>query len=181
MLRQAIASEDGLKVGEHISAEAGDHRGAGLAVFRGSVRSIESRLVKIAVDGGIDVQDRRRFRRAQVPFNFVSAIHLTRDSTRYFLTHPVDISAGGVRIAHRLPLEQGDRFRLILRIKRNTTISPTAEVIETWEQPKPPPRPVGRRSQGVTYVTRAAFIGLLPHEQTLPRSYVMWLLRPVAS
>jgi hypothetical protein len=174
MLRQALVSDDGLRIGEQISAEAGDHRGGGLAVFKGSVRSIESRLVKIAIDGGVDMHDRRRFRRAQVPFNFATAIHLSRDGTRYFLAHPVDISAGGVRIIHRINLEPGDRFRLLLRIKRNTTISPIAEVIETWEQKQP----ARLRASGSQFVSRAAFVGLLPHEQSLIRSYVMWLLRP---
>jgi hypothetical protein len=174
MLRQALVSDDGLRIGEQISAEAGDHRGGGLAVFRGSVRSIESRLVRIAIDGGVDMQDRRRFHRAQLPFNFATAIHLSRDGTRYFLAHPVDISAGGVRLIHRIPLEHGDRFRLLLRINKNTTISPIAEVIETWEK-KPPAR---LRASSTQYVSRAAFVGLLPNEQTLIRRYVMWLLGP---
>jgi hypothetical protein len=177
MLRQAVETADGLKVGEQICAEAGDHRGGGLAVFRGSVRAIESRLIKIAINGGVDVQDRRRFRRAQVPFNFASAILLGTEGTRYFLAHPVDISAGGLRMIHRVHLEQGDRFRLLLRIKRNTTISPIAQVIETWE-PKLPPT---LRRRSTQYVSRASFIGLLPHEQSLIRSYVMWLLRPPTS
>jgi hypothetical protein len=169
MLRQAIVSTDGLKIGESVCAEAGDQRGDGLAVFKGSVRAIESRLVKIKLDGDIDVQDRRRFRRAKVPFHFATAILLSREGTRYFLAHPVDISAGGVRIIHRVPLEPGNRFRLLLRIKRDTTISPIAEVIETWEQPTP----TSLRRRSTSYVTRAAFVGLLPHEQTLIRSYVL--------
>ncbi len=176
MLRQALGNDDGLKIGEQISAEAGDHRGGGLAVFRGSVRAIESRLIRIAIDGEVDMQDRRRFRRAQLPFNFASAIHLSRDGTRYFLAHPADLSAGGVRILHRIHLEQGERFRLLLRITKNTTISPVAEVIETWEQKQPP----SLRTRSTTYVSRAAFVGLLPHEQTLIRRYVMWLLGPPA-
>jgi hypothetical protein len=176
MLRQALANDDGLKIGEQICAEAGDHRGGGLAIFRGSVRAIESRMVRISIDGGVDVQDRRRFRRAQLPFNFASAIHLSRDGTRYFLAHPVDLSAGGVRILHRIPFEQGERFRLLLRITKNTTISPVAEVIETWEQKQPPTL----KARATTYVSRAAFVGLLPHEQTLIRRYVMWLLGPPA-
>jgi hypothetical protein len=174
MLRQAIVSDDGLKIGEPICAEAGDHRGGGLAVFRGSVRAIESRLIKIKIDGGIDMQNRRRFRRAKVPFHFATAILLSREGTRYLLAHPVDISAGGVRILHRIPLEPGNRFRLLLRITRETTISPIAEVIESWEQQSAP----GFRRRSNSYVSRAAFVGLLPHELTLIRSYVHWLLRP---
>jgi hypothetical protein len=174
MLRQAIAADEGLKIGEQVSAEAGEHNGTGLAIFRGSVRAIESRLVKIAINGGIDMQDRRRFRRAQVPFLFATAILLSREGTKYFLAHPVDISAGGVRITHRIPLQAGNHFRLVLRIKRNVTISPIAQVIETWEQKMPPTR----RRQSQTYVSRAEFIGLLPHEQNMIRNYVMWLLRP---
>lgn len=176
MLRQALASDDGLRIGEQVAAEAGDHRGGGLAVFRGSVRSIESRLVRIAIDGGVDMQDRRRFRRAQLPFNFGTAIHLSRNGTRYFLAHPVDLSAGGVRLMHRIHLEQGDRFRLLIRINKNTTISPVAEVIETWEQKQP----ASLKARSTQYVSRAAFVGLLPNEQTLIRRYVMWLLGPPA-
>jgi hypothetical protein len=54
------------------------------------------------------------------------------------------------------------------------TISPVAEVIETSEQKAA----ATLRKQSTNYVTRAVFVGLLPHEQTLIRSYVMWLLRP---
>ena len=45
-------------------------------------------------------------------------IRLERDATRYFLAHPIDIGAGGIRFSHRLPLQAGDQFRLLLRLKR---------------------------------------------------------------
>ena len=173
MLRQAVEGEEKLAIGEQVRAEAGDPRGERLAVFRGSVNAIESRLVRIKIDGGIDVQDRRRFRRAQLPFHFTTGILLERDKTCYFLAHPIDIGAGGVRFSHRLPLKAGDQFRLLLRLKRDLTISPVGQVIETWE--KPTPRTI--RRQSTTYISRALFLGLLPTEQTLIRSYVQWLLR----
>lgn len=172
-LQQAVDGEEKLAIGEQVRAEAGDPRGNQLAVFRGSVNAIESGLVRIKIDGGIDVQDRRRFRRAQLPFHFTTGILLARDKSRYFLAHPIDIGAGGVRFSHRLPLQAGDQFRLLLRLKRDLTISPVGQVIETWE--KPNPRTIRRHS--TTYISRAVFLGLLPTEQTLIRSYVQWLLR----
>jgi len=173
MLQRAVGGEEKLAIGEQVRAEAGDPRGDQLAVFRGSVNAIESRLVRIKIDGGIDVQNRRRFRRAQLPFHFTTGILLEREKTRYFLAHPIDIGAGGVRFSHRLPLQAGDQFRLLLRLKRDLTISPVGQVIETWEEPAP--RTIRRQSK--TYISRALFLGLLPTEQTLIRSYVQWLLR----
>ena len=177
MLHRAVDGEEKLAIGEQVQAEAGDPRGDRLAVFRGSVNSIESRLVRIKIDGGIDTQNRRRFRRVQLPFHFTTGILLERDATRYFLAHPIDLGAGGVRFSHRLPLEPGAQFRLLLRLKRDLTISPVGQVIETWE--KEIPRTI--RRQSTTYISRAVFIGLLPTEQTLIRSYVQWLLRAQSS
>lgn len=172
MLRQAVDGEEKLEIGEQIRAEAADPRGERLTVFRGSVDAIEARLVKIKIDGGIDVQDRRRFRRAQMPFHFTTAIMLARDATRYFLAHPIDIGAGGVRFSHRLPLQPGDQFRMLLRLKRDLMLSPVGQVIETCEQSTP--RTIRRHS--TTYVSRALFLGLLPNEQSQLRTYVHVLL-----
>jgi hypothetical protein len=173
MLRQAVDGDEKLAVGEQVRAEAGDPRGDRFAVFRGSVNAVESRLVRIKIDGGIDVQDRRRFRRAHLPFHFTTGILLERDKARYFLAHPIDIGVGGIRFSHRLPLQAGDLFRLLLRLSRDVTISPVGQVIETWEKPTPPTI----HSQSKTYVSRALFLGLLPTEQNLIRNYVQWLLR----
>jgi hypothetical protein len=174
MLREAEDVDEKLEIGKKVSAEAGDPQGERLAVFRGSVNAVEASLVGIDIDGGVDLQERRRFRRAPLPFHFTTAIKLERDETRYFLAHPIDIGAGGVRFSHRLPLQAGDQFRLLLRLKRDLTISPMGQVIETWEKPQSPML----RQQSTTYISRAVFMGLLPSEQTLIRSYVMWLLRP---
>jgi len=173
MLQRPIQFEDKLKVGDPVSAEAGEFRGLHLTVFRGSVQAIESRLVRIQVDGGIDVIQRRRFPRAKLGMKFATAIRLRSRQLRFFVAQPMDISGGGVRISHRLPLSVNDRFRLILRLDRETTVSPVARVVETWEQ-KPP---LHFRTRTPVYVSRAVFVELSDRDRHLIQRYVFTTLK----
>lgn len=173
ILRRDIGSDDALRLGAKVRTEAGDYRGAYVAVFHGSVRSVEGRLVRIKLDGNVELFERRRHQRVRVPFHFATAVRAREDERRYFLSHPVDIGGGGVRIRHRLPLDIGDRFQLYLRLKPGTTIRPLAEVIESWEEP------VSRliRQPTMTYVSRAIFSEITSDEQSLITRYVNWLLK----
>lgn len=158
-------------VGGHVTAEAADAKGACLARFRGTVKSIASRQIDIRLDTSMDVIQRRAHPRARLPFGFHTAIHLTGDRARYFLAHPLDLGAGGVRMLHRLPLGLGDTFRLVFRPRAGITITLSAEVIES--------RPVAPSTQSAarpTYVTRAKFVDLTDLQRKFLSRYVGWLL-----
>jgi hypothetical protein len=171
MLPRPIARDDSLRIGDPVSAEAGEYRGLHLTVFRGSVQAIESRLVRIQVDGGIDVVQRRRFPRARLGLFFASAVRLRFDRMKYFVAQPIDISGGGVRIRHRLPLIANDRFRLILRLDRKTTVIPTARVVETWEMKN------AKESRTKVYVSRAMFVDVDERERHMISRYVFGVLQ----
>lgn len=166
----------GLAVGRPVTAEAGDTNGTYLARFKGVVKTIESRLIDIRLDGAVDLVQRRAHPRARLPFSFNTAVLLSGAEKRYFLAHPLDIGAGGVRIHHRLPLKPGDQFRLILRPRRDILITPVAEVIESSVVERPR---TSRLQQPTAYATRARFIDLPPQYQGVLSKYVAWrLLQP---
>jgi hypothetical protein len=172
MLTQPLESPGALKRGDHVSIEAGEFHGRHLTVFHGSVVSVESRLVRIALSSGVEVLQRRRFPRAKLQYRFATAIKLVEPVARYFVAQPIDLSGGGVRLSHRLPLREGDRFRLIVRLTRKTMVTPIAEVIETWEQPTKP----SRWPQPPRFVSRATFVELSPRDRTLITGYVAKVL-----
>jgi len=158
-------------IGCHVTAEAADAKGECLALFRGTVKSIASRQIDIRLDTSMDVVQRRAHPRAQVPFGFHTAILLSEEGSRYFLAHPIDLGAGGVRMLHRLPLHPGDGFRLIFRPRPGITITVSAQVIES--QPVKDPAQ-GRRK--TTHVTRARFVDMSEMNQRFLTRYVGWLL-----
>src|SRR3954452_13950842 len=120
------------KIGERVRAEAGEFYGNHLTVFRGAVVSVDSGLVRIRFDGQIDEVQRRKYPRAAVSFLFATAKLLGEERKRFIVVHPIDLSGGGVRIKHQIPLEVGERFQLTLRLSRSVTLTPVAEVVETW-------------------------------------------------
>jgi hypothetical protein len=167
-------SSSGLAVGRPVMAEAGDNNGTYLARFKGVVKTIESRLIDIRLEGAVDLVQRRAHPRARLPFSFNTSVLLGDGEERYFLAHPLDIGAGGVRIYHRLPLKAGDRFRLILRPRRDLVLTPLAEVIESGVMEYPTP---SRLPRPPAYATRARFVDLPDSYQGLLSRYVSWLLR----
>jgi hypothetical protein len=88
------------------------------------------------------------------------------------VAQPIDLSGGGIRLSHRLPLRAGERFRLIVRLTRKTMVTPIAEVIETWEQPSRP----SRWPQPPRFVSRATFVELSPRDRALITGYVAKVL-----
>ncbi len=155
--------------GTNVRVEAPDANGAWLAQFAGRVARTRGRMTEIALDGAMEVVQRRAHPRARLPFSFTSAIVLSRDPVRYFLAHPVDISAGGVRLLHRVPLRVEDRFRLNLRPRDGVTVSPIGRVLETV--------PTENSAEGpgpVTYMTRSCF-------EDLGSSYQRFLFRYVGT
>ncbi len=167
-------ASSGLVVGRPVMAEAGDNNGTYLARFKGTVTTIESRLIDIRLEGAVDLVQRRAHSRARLPFSFNTAVLLADGHERYFLAHPLDIGAGGVRIFHRLPLKPGDRFRLILRPRHDLVLTPVAEVIESSVMEYATP---SRRPRPTAYASRARFIDLPQSYQGLLSRYVSWLLR----
>ena len=169
MLMQPLEVHDSLKRGDHVSAEAGELRGRHLTVFHGSVVSVERRLVKIAFTSSVEVLQRRRFPRARLQYRFATAAKLGEQIPQFFVAQPIDLSGGGVRISHRLPLNEGDRFRLIVRLTRKTMVTPIAEVIETWEQPSR----ASQSPQPIRLISRATFVELSARDRTFNH----WLRR----
>ena len=172
MLGRQLGPEDSLPRGGHVTVEAGESQGRHLTIFHGSVMSVESRLIRISVNGGIEVLQRRRFPRARLVFRFSTAVLLGGEVPRFFVAQPIDLSGGGVRISHRLPLEVGARFRLVVRLTRNTMVAPIAEVIETWEEHVPQTR----WSQPKRFVSRASFVEIVPRDRQLIAGYVAKVL-----
>jgi hypothetical protein len=169
MMGQMISAEDSLRIGTTISAEAGVDRTSCVALIRGRVHSIESRLIRINIKGGIEVRERRKFRRAQPKFPLATAVPMEQPEARHFLVRPIDLSAGGIRIRHHVDLKAGARLQLHLKLKQTLTLSPVAEVIETWQE----------KSEGrPTFVSRMAFVDLQPMQEKILGSYVSWLLKP---
>jgi hypothetical protein len=158
-------------IGGHATAETADAKGQCLALFRGTVKSIASRQLDIRLDRSMDVVQRRAHPRARVPFGFHTAVLLSAESSRYFLAHPLDVGAGGVRMLHRLPLRPGDRFRLTFRPRPGIMIAPSAQVIESQ-----PVNGAARGPPGTAYVTRARFVDLPDSYQRFFTRYVGWLL-----
>jgi hypothetical protein len=171
MLPRPIGRDDSPRIGDPVSAEAGEYSGRHLTVFRGSVQSIESRLVRIQVDGGIDVVQRRRFPRAKLGLFFASAVRMRFNKPKFFVAQPVDISGGGVRIKHRLQLVANDKFRLILRLDSKTTVIPTARVVDTWEVKEP------QASRNKVYISRAQFVEVNERERHQISRYVFAVLQ----
>lgn len=173
LMPRLVDAASGLGVGRAVVAEAGDNNGTYLARFRGVIRTVESRVIDIRLDGAVDLVQRRAFPRARLPFSFHTGVLLTGQQRRHFLAHPLDIGAGGVRIQHRLPLKAGDRFRLLLRLRPDLTIAPVAEVIEStvaeYQRPSRLPRPT-------IHATRARFVDLPAAHQGWIARYVTWLL-----
>ena len=130
MLMQPLGAYDSLKCGDHVSTEAGEFHGRHLTVFHGSVVAIESRLVKVALSSGAEVLQRRRFPRARLQYRFATTVKLGDQVPRFFVAQPIDLSGGGVRLSHRLPLNEGDRFRLIVRLTRKTYVAKVLEGLE---------------------------------------------------
>jgi hypothetical protein len=158
-------------VGGHVTAEAADAKGDCLALFRGTIKSIASRQIDIRLEKSMDVVQRRAHPRARVPFGFHTAVLVSAEPPRYFLAHPLDLGAGGVRIIHRLPLQPGDCFRLTFRPRPGITIAVSAQVIES--------QPVKGSTQGrqkTTFVTRSKFVDLSEMNQRFLSRYVGWLL-----
>lgn len=172
MLMRPLTDEDSLQRGDPITAEAGEAHGRHLTVFHGSVVSVESRLIRVSVEGGIEVLQRRRFPRARLEYRFSTAVLLNGDVPRFFVAQPIDLSGGGVRMSHRLPLNVGDRFRLIIRLTRNTMVQPIGEVIETWEERVPQTR----WTHVTRHVSRATFTEVTPRERQLITGYVAKVL-----
>jgi hypothetical protein len=158
-------------IGVPVTAEAADAKGACLALFRGTVKAIASRQIDIRLDKSMDVVQRRAHPRARVPFGFHTAILHREEGSRYFLAHPIDLGAGGVRMLHRMPLEPHDRFRLYFRPKAGITITISAEVIECQAVASTTP---GARKPN--YATRARFVDLSEMNQRFLTRYVGWLL-----
>jgi hypothetical protein len=158
-------------VGFHVTAEAADAKGACLALFQGTVKTIASRQIDIKLDKSMDVVQRRAHPRARLPFAYHSAILSPESDPRYFLTHPLDLSAGGVRMLHRMQLKPGDTFKLFFRPKAGITLSLTAEVVDCMGVP-----PMDPNSKRPNYVTRAKFLGLTEMHQKFLTRYVGWLL-----
>lgn len=161
-------------VGGHVTAEAADAKGACLALFRGTVKSVVSRQIDIRLDKSMDVVQRRAHPRARLPFGFHTAIRLSGNQSRYFLAHPLDLGAGGVRMLHRLPLDPGESFQLIFRPRAGITITLSAEVIESQ-----PVAQAGRQASRPTYMTRAKFFGLTEMHRKFLSRYVGWLLSAI--
>jgi hypothetical protein len=158
-------------IGGHVIARAADAKGTCLALFRGTVKAIESRRIDIQLDTSMDVVQRRAHPRARVPFGFHTAILVSDEQTRYFLAHPLDLGAGGVRMLHRLPLSSGDTFQLVFRPRAGITITVSAEAIESQIVAGSE-----RGRAGPTYVTRAQFIDLTEMHRRFLSRYVGWLL-----
>lgn len=170
MLPRDLDDSDSLVRGEQVCAEAGDYQGHRATVIRGSVLSVESRLVRIKIDGGIDTIQRRRFPRVKVGFGFATAALLSPDGVKYFLAHPIDISAGGMRFSHRLQLTENDRFRLTLRLKGDGKVSPIGRVVETWVQK---PKENAPADTPTIYVSRAEIVEATPADKQLIARYVL--------
>ena len=158
-------------VGGQVTAEAADAKGECLALFRGTVKTIASRQIEVRLDKSMDVVQRRAHPRARMPFGFHTAILQGEGGSRYFLAHPIDLSAGGVRILHRLPLQPGDRFRLIFRPRPGITVTVSSQVIVCQ-----PVAGTGRGAGKPSYATRARFLDLSEMNQRFLTRYVGWLL-----
>lgn len=159
--------------GTVVIAEAADAKGQCLALFHGTVKSVQHREILIRLDRAMEIVQRRAHPRARVPFGLHTAILVSSDPARFFLAQPVDLGAGGVRIMHRLPLQPEDTFRLVFRPKPGIIITPTATVIESWSLPE-------KRVRGRTttaYVSRARFVDLPSMYVTFFTRYVDFLLK----
>lgn len=163
-----------LPVGTAVSIEAPDANGAWLAQFRGTVTKFRGRQLEVHLDGAMEVVQRRAHPRAHLPFSFHSAVLLGPDTrpTRFFLAHPVDISVGGVRLLHRLPLSVDQRFRLHLRARGGITVAPIGCVLES----KPVEPTPGHAYAVTTYVTRSRFEDTSSSYQQFLSRYVNKLL-----
>jgi c-di-GMP-binding flagellar brake protein YcgR len=168
-----ITAEDSLRAGDTIRAEAPGYGGANLTVFKGSVKSVEARLIRISIGGEIGVIQRRRFLRARVPYQFASATLFTNEMERRFVVQPVDLSRGGIRNRHRLRLSPGDMFRVTLRLDEHVTVTAVGQIVESWEAEQEStaknPLPL--------FISRATFVDLPRTEQQQISRYVFRLLR----
>ena len=120
------------------------------------------------------VVQRRAHPRARLPFGFHTAIHRSADQSRYFLAHPLDLCAGGVRMLHRMKLSKGDTFQLIFRPRAGITITLSAKVIESQPVAQP-----GQAASRPTFMTRAKFFDLTDMQRRFLSRYVGWLLSTV--
>jgi PilZ domain len=174
MLHRPLDDGDIPRNGHRVFAETREYRGLHLERIQGAVTYSSARLVEIQVDGTPKQVQRRRYLRSGVDRRFATAVLVRDDGRRYFLARPVDIGQGGIRFSHRLPLQAGDRVQLTLRLDRQRTITPTAEVIETWTQAAqattPHPAPP-------TFVSRTSFVHLAHDEQAAIAQYVLKTLR----
>jgi hypothetical protein len=174
MLHRPLEDDEIPRSGGRVFAETREYRGLHLKRIRGAVTYSSSRLVEIQLQEEPTKVQRRRYLRSGVAHCFATAILLSEDARRYLLVRPVDIGQGGIRFSHRLPLQAGDRMQVTLRLEQRRTITPTAEIIETWPQtaqaasllPVPP-----------TQISRARFVHLGHDEQAAIAQYVMRTLR----
>jgi len=174
ILHQPVSDGDALRHGHRVYAETREYRGLHLKRIHGAVTYSSTRLVEIQIDGAPKKVQRRRYLRSSLNRRFATGVLEQATERRYFLARPVDIGQGGIRFTHRLPLQAGDRVQLTLRLDRQRTIVPTAEIIETWAQAAPaalthPARP--------SFVARARFIQLGHDEQAAIAQYVLKTLR----
>jgi hypothetical protein len=162
--------------GDQIIAEAREYRGLHLKVIHGPVTYSSARLVEIHVDGQPEKIQRRRYLRSGITRRFATGVLVRETARRFFLVRPIDIGQGGVRFSHRLALRPGDRAQLTLRLEHGPTISPTAQIIETWPQPA---NAASQRPVPTTYVSRASFVELGHEEQAAIAHHVLKTLRSI--
>ena len=178
VLRHPLPREEAPRIGDRIRAEAGEYHGHHLTVFNGAVVSVDAGLIRIKFDGTVDQVQRREYPRAAVSYLFATAKLMEAERKRFFMVQPVDLSGGGVRFRHRVPLTVGDHFELTLRLSRSVTLTPVAEIVEVWNQSerRPGQHPMGKQ-QDPRYVARARFTDISDHDRDLIRRYVAALIR----
>jgi len=177
-LREPLRHEDAPHIGDPVRAEAGEFHGRHLNVFHGTVVSVNASLLRMRFDGQIDQVQRRRSPRIPMGHQFARARLIGDASERYFVVQPVDLSAGGVRIKHRVPLHVDDEFHLVLRLSKTVTVTPVAKVVQVWDHVErhPGQHPFGKQPTA-GYVSRARFTEISDRDRNFIARYVAAMAR----